>query len=74
MVRGQPCDGGQHGWFHVQVAVGALELDQELSFDELQEINGGIGPFLIIPIVTAVAGVIALITSDKAEQENRKNR
>ena len=50
-------------------------LDQELSFDELQEINGGIGPFaLFIPIVTAAAGVIALIASDKAEQENRKNR
>ena len=44
-------------------------LDQELSFDELQEINGGLGPFaLAIPHI-----IVAGITIAKAVQENRNN-
>ena len=51
-------------------------LDQELNIDELQEINGGLGPAvaLAIPIFNAAAAFIAGITIAKAEQENRKNR
>ena len=41
-------------------------LDQELSFDELQEINGG-NPFIIIPMAHAIVGVIAAITHAEKE-------
>ncbi|QNI57806.1 hypothetical protein SynBIOSU31_00923 [Synechococcus sp. BIOS-U3-1] len=52
-------------------------LDQELSFDELQEINGGLGPFLgvhlalAIPVIHAVASLIAdppFMTAEEAGQ------
>ena len=45
-------------------------LDQELSFDELQEINGGLGPFaLLLPPLLMGGGAIAI-----GVQEIRKNR
>ena len=41
-------------------------LDQELSFDELQEINGGLGPLaLLMPIIAIALGV---------NEINKKNR
>ena len=29
-------------------------LDQELSFDELQEINAGLGPLITIPLIASL--------------------
>ncbi|QNI58196.1 hypothetical protein SynBIOSU31_01319 [Synechococcus sp. BIOS-U3-1] len=48
-------------------------LDQELSFDELQEINGGLGPFSRhYPTNPHIDSLFRGLTIAKAVQENRK--